>query len=123
MWRRDGMQAAGRLGHHDHAKAEQLGERALGGEFPHLDLIPGRGPVRAAILIAHPSQEPLIGEESQRLRDDAARSRRGEPPVLGRRGLGAAQINTPRPLQLWGLFQRIPRLFGGCRLPGEGRRP
>jgi hypothetical protein len=67
-----------------------------------------RGPVRAAILIAHASQEPLFGEEPQRVCDDAARSRRGEPPVLGRRGLRAAQVNAPRSLQPWGPFQRVP---------------
>jgi hypothetical protein len=51
--RRNGAQAAARVGHRDYVEGEQLGEGSFGGQFPHLDLIPGSCSVGAAVIVIH----------------------------------------------------------------------
>jgi hypothetical protein len=59
--RTDAPERTGGRSSGDHAQPDQLVERALGGQLPHLHLVARSGAERAAAIVGDLVQESLIG--------------------------------------------------------------
>lgn len=81
------------------AEFEQFGHGRAARHVAHLQLVAGGGAVRASGVVAGPLEEAGVGEESDRLADDAGGGSGESARVLGGAGGAAPCVDPPGRLQ------------------------
>lgn len=107
---------------HD-AQFEQFGHGRVARHVTHLELIAGRGAVRASRVVTGALEKAGVGEERDRLADDAGGRSRESAGVLGGAGGAAPCVDPPGGLKTGGVGRRVgvlPLRLGALLQPAAG---